>query len=228
MKRSAVFLFISCICTFLHAQNPPVTEKGAPQSNNTLPSGGTLGSNSGVNPMGNPGTIINNAGNNTSNNTLAPHPNIESGTRLTSSPEGTVVTTTVTSGTAVQKTAVASTPAGTVKATVVDTSATRNNTAVVNTAATTPREHPKKSAPPVVTAEVAAKPLIKDNKSIPAYSPVLGNYVPEQTINKIKSKYGTSVYDVRTVRIASNNKIAYIVRIVENGQFKSELFYDEP
>src|SRR4051812_2764246 len=92
MKKA--ILILSLIITFYHleAQNTPVVEKAAPKSNNALPSNGTMGSNSGVNPAGNPGTIISYSGNSNSVNTkLAPNPNVEPGTFLTSSPEGTVM-----------------------------------------------------------------------------------------------------------------------------------------
>ena len=232
MKRIITILAAFCISLSLFAQNTPVVEKAAPQSNNTLPSGGTLGSNSGVNPMGNPGTIANSSGNSSSiNNTLAPHPNIEPGTFLNSSPEGTVITTTISNGTVSQKTAIVNNNSGTSAAAVKDSAGvTVKNTSPV-TKPVVKDEVVIKTAPPINPAPDIKKdniPVSNKGKTIPAYTPLLGNYVSESTINKIKTKFGPSVYDVRTVKMNSTSKIAYIVRLVENGKFRTELYYDEP
>ena len=232
MKRTVQLLCFIFLSLHVIAQNTPVVEKGAPSSNNTLPSNGTLGSNSGVNPMGNPGTIISNGGNNSANSTLTPHPNVEPGTFLTSSPQGTVTTTTVTTGTVTQKTAAVSGTTGTVTAVVKDST----EIAIAKKAPVT-RSPEKESIVIKSTPEATVSAPVPANKqltvtdkgkSIPAYTPVRGNYVSERIINNINTKYGGDVYDIRTVRIAANNKIAYIVRLVQNGKFKSEVYYDEP
>lgn len=221
MKKIFIFLFAFNTSIQLLAQNAPVVEKAAPKSNNALPSGGTLGTNSGVNPMGNPGTIANSSATSSAvNNTIAPHPNVEPGTFLSSSPQGTVT------GTITTQSATTVTSTGTV-------------TAVVNTpeVPTVPKTTVS-TAPPVIkvpVVKVSTVPASKNNpvtvkgkgNLIPAYHPVLGNYVSEQTVSKIKAKYGSAVYDIRTIRIASTNQLAYIVRLLEEGKLRNELFYDE-
>ena len=225
--KKILIVFLALNGSFgLLAQNAPVVEKAAPKSNNTLPSGGTLGANSGVNPMGNPGTIANSSATSSAvNNTVAPHPNVEPGTFLSSSPQGTV-TGTIGNGNGKTQLTTTVTPSGTV-------------TGVVNTAS-----EPAVTKTPVVTNSTSKKtpaikassePTPKNNpvtvknkeKEIPAYHPVLGNYVSEKTVTKIKNKYGGSVYDIRTIRIASTNQLAYIVRLLEDGKLRNELFFDE-
>ena len=243
MKKSILFLLIISSLSYVKAQNTPVVEKAAPQSNNALPSGGTLGSNSGVNPMGNPGTIANSSGSNSAiNSTLAPHPNIEPGTFLSSSPEGTVVTTTITNGSTVTKTATTTTTNGNVTAVVNEPvkAAVQEPVAVEPITAVSPAVVAKTEVSPspvpiaknksVSTRSAGAKDklvTITDRGKTVTYKPLLTNYVSEKVVNKIKEKYGADVYDIRTVRIASTNKIAYLVRLLDDGKLKSELYYDE-
>lgn len=252
MKKYILLAAIIFTSFYSKAQNAPVVEKSAPKSNNGLSSGGTLGSNSGVNPNGNPGTILSYSGNSNSiNSRLEASPNIEPGVFLSSSPEGTVRVTTVTNGTDVrQSTSVVTNGSSVTTSTEngqnVPVTAQSNTPAVIgqtnsnapviyNTikTATKPAKAVKEEQPVVtIPKEEPAKPIAaapKDmGKKLPAFSPVLSNYVPEQVITKIKNKYGPSVYDIKTVKIVSTNKIAYMVRLVENGKFKDELYYDEP
>ena len=213
------------------AQNAPVLEKSAPESNNALPSGGSLGSQSGVNPMGNPGTIANSAASNSgANSAIAPHPNTERGVFLTSSPEGTVTGTTITTSNN-QKVEAARvvTPTGTVTAVVKEpVVAPSTKPATTQTKTTRPTQTVDVSPPAakkVAPAPTGVAPAKSTTKPLPAYKPVLGNYVSEATIDKINAKYGDAVYDIRAVRLASTNKIAYIVRLRENDTVRTELFY---
>ncbi len=215
------------------AQNAPVVEKAAPKSNNTLPSHGTLGSNSGVNPAGNPGTIISYSGNSNSINTKTePNPNIEPGTFLTSSPQGTVMRIPGVNNPNIQAAPVAA-PVAVVEskpvqpapvqtatsATLNPPTAVNNNIETINSTSTLTSSSPEKTTTIVMTDNIG--------KQIPAYTPITGNYVPQEIINKVKTKYGDVVYDIKAARIVSNNKIVYIVRLSENGKLRNELFVDE-
>lgn len=242
MKKSIILTFVILTAYYINAQNPPVVEKAAPKSNNTLPSNGTLGSNSGVNPVGNPGTIISYSGNSNSiNSKVAPNPNVEPGVFLSSSPNGTVTNTTVTSGTNVQRTTTATGNGGTIT-TTLSTSPIPPPVTKIKKVAPAPNIDPPVANNPILPAAPANKikpqrrtksttnkpeNVVVIEKGIPAYSAVLSNFIPEAVVNKIKSKYGTSVYDIKTVRVALSNKIAYLVRLAENGNFRNELFYDE-
>lgn len=232
MKKTIILICISIALNNAIAQNPPVVEKAAPRSNNLLPSNGTLGSNSGVNPAGNPGTIINySANSNAINSRVTPNPNVEKGVFLNSSPEGTVITTTVTNGADVQ-TATTSVVNGSAVTTreqevkpIQDVTPhgapPPNPTPAIDTKSSIP------PTPPVATTGMKTK-VEENSKGLPAYSPVRGNFIPEEVIKKIKSKYGGTVYDIKTVRVVKSNKIAYLIRVYENGNFRNEMFYDEP
>lgn len=52
--------------------------------------------------------------------------------------------------------------------------------------------------------------------------PVTQSSVSTDVISKIKSMYGTNVYDVTTIKVADHSD-AYYVRIIENGQVRSEV-----
>ncbi|MBS1741648.1 MAG: hypothetical protein JST81_01325 [Bacteroidetes bacterium] len=210
MKKTAFILTFLLLHIISDAQNPPVIEKAAPKSNNLLPSNGTLGSNSGVNPAGNPGTIINySANSNSINNKLAPNPNVEKGVYLSSSPEGTVYTTTVTTG----------------------QSTTETTTAVSNGAATTIVSEPVRQPAATINREPLPEPVkspmvttITETPKTPQYKPVLSNYIPAEVVKQINEKYGSSVYDITTMRNNKTKNIVYLVRLSDNGVFRSVLF----
>lgn len=230
MKRTFVILSL-LIAGSLNAQNTPVVEKSAPESNNALPSGGSLGSQSGVNPMGNPGTIANSAASSSgANSAIAPHPNSEPGVFLTSSPEGTVTGTTTTINNQKVEAARVVTSTGTVTAVVKEPTPAAPTPAVKPITTTRARRSVDVSSPTpkkVVPVAAAPAPVKAVTKPLPAYKPVLGNYVSEATIDKINAKYGAAVYDIRAVRLANSNKIAYIVRLRDNDTLRNELFYED-
>ncbi|MEO8769863.1 MAG: hypothetical protein ABI402_07255 [Ferruginibacter sp.] len=244
MKKTIIVLSIIVAGYYSQAQNTIVDPKGTPTSNKDLPSNNPgLGSNSGVNPAGSPGTITGNTGNSNSiNNQTTPNPNIEKGVFLNSSPGGTVYSNPVPAGSNVQSsTSAVGTNGGTITVNEIKT----DTVAALPVATTTvPPSNPpvvkKRSLPsttPVAKAGIKTKTK-KENtaknttavkeKAVPAYSPLLSNYISQEVINKIKTKYGPSVYDIKTVRVVKNNKLAYLVRISENGTFRNELYYDEP
>lgn len=228
MKRSIILIIaIITYCYCLQAQNPPVNEKGAPQSNNDLPSAGTQGSNSGVNPMGNPGTIINSSDNSSViNSSLPPNPNIEPGTLLNSSIQGTAVTgTPVNNGAAVKNNNAATvTNSGTV------TNVVNEPVAVRPVTDTNPPFVKNKPRPlPPMAGGVRENPgtVTEMGNEMPAYAhPVLRNYIPEQIVNTLKAKYGNNLYDIRTIKVAPDDKTAYMVRLLEDGKLREELYYD--
>lgn len=224
MKIVPIFFLAFSITIQASAQNTPVQEKGAPESNNALPSNGTLGSKSGVNPMGNPGTIANSSASNSAvNSGVAPHPNVEPGVFLSSSPEGTVIGTTVNTGNGTVRQASTVSNAGTVTAAVVEeqkTTATPKVTAPTTAPAAITVVEP---APAKATVTVTATPAPK----LPAYTPLRGNFISEQALAAINAKYGASVYDIRAIRIESTRKVAYIVRLLDDGKLRSELFSEQ-
>lgn len=232
MKKPMILLFTLITFCYADAQNPPLVEKAAPKSNAALPSNGTLGSNSGVNPAGNPGTIVSYSGNSNSINTkVTPNPNIEPGVFLSSSPEGAVTTTTVVNNSNVERSSTVTVNGSTVTATtqsqgqpikeeVAHAAPQPNPNPPASTSTTMPPTAPVANSGMTVTTE--------KSKSLPAYSPLLSNYIPEEVIKKIKSKFGGTVYDIKTVRLVKTNQIAYLVRLSENGVFRNEIFYNEP
>ncbi|MFT3912170.1 MAG: hypothetical protein QM737_22275 [Ferruginibacter sp.] len=256
MKKSIILIGVIMLSLCVEAQNPPVVEKAAPKSNNTLPSNGTLGSNSGVNPAGNPGTIISYSGNSNSiNNIATPNPLVEKGVFLSSSPDGTVTNTTVTNGANVQRYTTITSNGAAITTTVETVSkpsappvnpepapapnpnppvATNNATppapAIANpgmrTTVNIPSTDRNLVSPGKSTAD-KKEPVVIKEKDIPAYTPLLSNFIPEQVIKDIKTKYGPNVYDIKQVKVAQTNRVAYLVRLVENGKFRNELFYDE-
>jgi hypothetical protein len=51
--------------------------------------------------------------------------------------------------------------------------------------------------------------------------PVLETYVPQEVIDKMKSKYGNTLYDITTV-VNTSNQTQYVVRSVKNGQYTTD------
>ena len=229
MKNIILITLISFSGLFSFAQNTPVVETSAPKSNNALPSGGTLGSNSGVNPMGNPGTISNYSSNsNAINDKLEASPNIEPGVFLNSSPEGTFRSTTVTNAGVVQQQTTV-TNNGAAITTVVEKKLPDTSTKLKAVAKT-------KAVPSVPVSDVSIVPVnasVEKTVKITTKSgakkqvrivPVLGNYVPENIVENIKTKYGTAVYSIIAVRVASSKKVSYLVRLLQDGKSSSELY----
>ena len=52
--------------------------------------------------------------------------------------------------------------------------------------------------------------------------PVMESAVETDVISKLKGMYGTNVYDVTRIKVADHSD-AYVVRIIENGQVRSEV-----
>ncbi len=228
MKRIIFIIIISLGGYFSSAQNTPVVEKAAPKSNNALPSGGTLGSNSGVNPMGNPGTITNYSSNsNAVNDKLEASPNIEPGVFLNSSPQGTFRGTTVTNGGVVQQQTTVTNNGAAITAVVekkVADTATKLNVAVSTAKPSVPAT--EVSIVPVnasvdKTVKVTTKSGTKKQVRV---VPVLGNYVPETIVENIKAKYGSAVYSIIAVRVATSTKISYLVKLLKDGKTSMELY----
>ena len=55
----------------------------------------------------------------------------------------------------------------------------------------------------------------------PASLPVLINAVPSAVVLNIKNKYGDSVYDIKKIKGNSSGMDVYVVRIMDNGQYKT-------
>lgn len=224
--KSIILVTIICLSVlFSAAQNSPVVETSAPKSNNALPSGGTLGSNSGVNPMGNPGTISNYSSNsNAINDKLEASPNIEPGVFLNSSPQGTFRSATVTNGAVVQQ----------------QTTVTNNGAAITTVVEKKMPQAPAKakavvtsSSPATAVSIVPVNATVEKTVKVTAKNgtkkqvrivPVLGNYVPESVVENIKAKYGDAVYSIIAVRVAASKKVSYLVKLLQDGKSSAELY----
>lgn len=55
--------------------------------------------------------------------------------------------------------------------------------------------------------------------------PVLETYVPDNVVAKLKQKYGANLYDLTMIKRAANQP-AYIVRVQDNGAYKTEIVND--
>ena len=56
--------------------------------------------------------------------------------------------------------------------------------------------------------------------------PVIENYVPDAVVSKVKQKYGSSVYDITSVK-GTNGQI-YVVRSTgDNGAFKTDIINED-
>lgn len=51
----------------------------------------------------------------------------------------------------------------------------------------------------------------------PPSLPVIGTDVPSDVVSNIKNKFGSNIYDIKKIRLTSGD--AYVVRVMENGQF---------
>jgi hypothetical protein len=54
-----------------------------------------------------------------------------------------------------------------------------------------------------------------------AGAPQLQTFVPQNVVTTLTGKYGTSVYDITSVKSASGTS-EYIVRVLENGQLRTQ------
>lgn len=225
MKSVILVTIISLTAFITSAQNSPVVETSAPKSNNALPSGGTLGSNSGVNPMGNPGTISNYSSNsNAINDKLEASPNIEPGVFLDSSPQGTFRSTTVTNGGVVQQQTTV-TNNGAVISTVVEKKIPETPAKIKAAVAASSPATDISIVPINATVEKTVKITTRNGtKKQVRIVPVLGNYVPESIVENIKAKYGDAVYSIIAVKVAASKKVSYLVKLLQDGKSSSELY----
>jgi len=56
--------------------------------------------------------------------------------------------------------------------------------------------------------------------------PVLENSVPEAVVAKVKEKYGSTVYDITSVKRSADQSV-YVIRTQENGTFKAIVVKDD-
>lgn len=58
--------------------------------------------------------------------------------------------------------------------------------------------------------------------SVYAALPVLENSIPDAVVATIKAKFGDSVYDITSIK-SSADQTAYVVRVGDNGIYKTEI-----
>lgn len=58
--------------------------------------------------------------------------------------------------------------------------------------------------------------------SVYAALPVLENSIPDAVVSTIKAKFGDSVYDITSIK-SSADQTAYVVRVGNNGIYKTEI-----
>ncbi len=56
--------------------------------------------------------------------------------------------------------------------------------------------------------------------------PVLQTYVPEAVVTTMKGKYGSNIYDITMVKRTAD-QFGYVVRVQENGTYRSEVVNDQ-
>lgn len=208
------FLFMKHL--FLFSLITIVSIGGFAQVNNNQYKPGTTvlnsnsnNSNSGVNPNGNPGTILyNNSNSNAVNGGL-----IQPNTAITT----TVITHPVSSPIVTRETE-------------KPVSGDNGNNKVVTSTAVNPNEQVVTT---VETVEIQGTAEIKNNLN-PAVvklvgststglntinnAPVLSSYIPTEIITRLKSVYGNKLYDI-TMMKKSDSKFLYIIRVKENGAY---------
>ncbi|MEO6490427.1 MAG: hypothetical protein ABIO04_10840 [Ferruginibacter sp.] len=190
------------------SQNKPGTTILNSSSNNSV---------SGVNPNGNPGTILyNNSNSSAVNNTLI-SPNTPVTTTIISTPNNTPVVT--------RETPVIPPGNG---STVITSTTTVNPNVSATTAVQTRIDNPAYPSSGVADND---NPISKSNPTVvqvtgntltglkPGYStsPVLVNYVPEIIITKLRNTYADKLYDITMLKKSGNQ--LYIVRVKEAGGY---------
>ena len=204
MKKITFLIISSLFVLAIKAQTneTPLQNRNSKTNINTT----NNNSNSGVNPNGNPGTIISSSaisgGNPPSN--VSPYP---------VSPPSPVFTTPV----------------------VTDVVTETSQPQVVEVAEAAPvkkdkvTKEPKRIADPLEVVEVKrVNTLGADMKVVhitsgnkQTFRPVYQTFIPQNIVEDIKKKYGDNVYDIILLN-SKTGKQVYIVRVMENGVFRTE------
>ena len=77
-------------------------------------------------------------------------------------------------------------------------------------------------------AQMANSTMAKDSSTMGmtattyAALPLLETGVPQDMVTKLETKYGTSLYDITTVRSNTPDQWAFVVRIWVNGQYRTD------
>lgn len=208
MKKTIVFLVMSMYIGNITAQTDPLnqTKPGTTVLNST-----SNNSVSGVNPNGNPGTILYNNSNSSAVNYTLISPNKTVTTTIISTPNSSPIVTR-------DNVTVQAANPNAVK--VISSSAINPNTTATTAVETRIDPQPGKqqntTGQPIRTDENLTVVNITGNtetglKPI-SNSPVLVNYIPEIIITKLKNTYADKLYDITMLK-KSNNKSLYIVRV---------------
>ena len=213
----AVFILNSGLFAQNTGSTPPVQNPNTGSNVNTT----TNNSNSGVNPNGNPGTIINNTSNSNSTNNTLTNQNIQ--------PVNSINNTPVILGsnppdnqwnsnqqlTTIPPVLVDSTYRNAGSIPVVSISAIN----VTSNAGTNPMPYNRSAPVRKVNADGSARAA---GLQTFAAIPLMSTYIPEIALNEIVSRYVDTVYDITKVKQAPDQYV-YLVRIEENGVYKTEM-----
>lgn len=187
----------------------------AQENNNQYKPGTTIlnsnsnNSNSGVNPNGNPGTILYNNSNSNAANAGLIQPNTAITTTVITHPVSTPIVTRET------ELPIAGDNG---RNKVITSTAVNPNEPVVTTVETIPT-----SVQPVVNNNLnpaVVKLLGSTNTGLNTINnaPVLSSYIPAEIITRLKSVYGNKLYDI-TMMKKSDSRFLYIIRVRENGAY---------
>ena len=200
-KLNLVILFLLCIGVAQAQDERPVENRNTKSNINTT----NNNSNSGVNPNGNPGTIISNSaisgGNPPSN--ISPYtptppsqyynePEVRNAIREENKTE------------------------------IVEQTPVKAPTPTVNSKPKAIAEHLEVVEIKRVNTlggemkVVNIQPIKKQN-----FRPVYQTYIPQNIVDDIKKKFGDNVYDIILLN-SKTGKQVYIVRVMENGVFRTE------
>lgn len=200
MKKIILSVFILITSGNVISQNNKVL-----QNNNTKTNINTTNnnSNSGVNPNGNPGTIISSSAISGAQppTTTSPYPPTQTSQYFTDVQENLPLT---------NDTVVATEPLPQV-AKVPETTNQPEELKVVEV------KRVSKTGDNMKTVKV----FTGDKKT---FVPVNQTYIPNNVVQDIKKKFGDNVYDIVLLK-SKDGKQVYVVRIAENGVFRTETFY---
>lgn len=181
---------IPAISQVFTVDQPPVQNPNTGSNINTT----TNNSNSGVNPNGNPATIINNSALSNKVNTTLSQQNL----------------TPVAPGTAnVNRGLVSDLPAG----------VPPPNTKVVVLDTRQPERSEDNAGVKIPVEETIPYEL---NRPPGAVSPpVLSTYVPQVAVDEIVKKYGNNIYDITRIK-QQGGQVIYVVRVIREGRYYTE------
>ncbi|MEO5966619.1 MAG: hypothetical protein ABIP69_00030 [Ferruginibacter sp.] len=202
MKKITFLIFSSVLFMSANAQSneTPLQNKNTKTNINTT----NNNSNSGVNPNGNPGTIISSSaisGGNPPTN-VSPYP-VSSPSPALTTPVVTNVATEVSEPQVVEV----------VEAVPVKTDVIKDPKRI-----TDPLEVVEVKRVSTLGSDMKVVNITSGNKQ--TFRPVYQTFIPKNIVEDIKKKYGDNVYDIILLN-SKTGKQVYVVRVMENGAFRT-------